>query len=81
MQSAHATGWYRIVAWGTGPYRMPPTGPWPSAGEADAALQRWRERAGDMAGTIEAAHSVRVYGPYASRREARQGDISEPVQG
>ncbi len=69
--------WYRIVSFGSGPYEMPPVGAWPNRDAAAAALDRWRERAGWGAGTREAAHSVRIYGPYRTRAEARDGDISE----
>lgn len=69
--------WHRIVSFGSGPYRMPPVSAWPNRDAATAALQRWRDGAGWEAGTREAAHNVCIYGPYRTRAEARDGDISE----
>lgn len=69
--------WHAIVRWGQGPYRMPPRGPYRTRGEAEAALDRYAERMGSLWGTIQAAHSVRVYGPYPTRDAARRADISE----
>jgi len=45
--------------------------------QVEGALDRWRSRAGWLAGTAEAACSVRVAGPYSSRARARRADISE----
>jgi hypothetical protein len=45
--------------------------------DCENALARWRQRAGHLAGTAEAAHSIRVAGPYSTRARARRADISE----
>jgi hypothetical protein len=68
--------WYTIVWAGSGPYTMPPRGPWKRLDDAYDALARWRTRAGHLTGTIEAAHNVRVVGPFATRAQAREADIS-----
>lgn len=71
--------WYAIVAFGdpesTVRARLP-RGPFASVDGAREALSRWRARAGWLAGTAEAAHSIRVVGPYATRREARAADVA-----
>ena len=36
-----------------------------------AALEQWRERKGALAGKIEAAHNIRVVGPFPTREIAR----------
>ena len=71
-------GWFSILRWGhCNAYPMPPRGPYRGRREALEALGRWRERAGSLAGTIEAAHSVRLAGPFATRAAARNADISD----
>lgn len=72
--------WYTTVTFGSGPYEMPPCGPWPSEQEANEAMDRWHERVGALAGTINAAHNVRIVGPFCTRREAAQADISDYTQ-
>ena len=71
--------WYTTVRFGSGPYPMPPRGPWKSLDEAHAAMDRWRARVGSLAGTIIAAHHIEIVGPYKSRRAARAADISDEV--
>lgn len=68
--------WYTTVSFGSGPYAMPPRGPWRSIAEAEDAIERWEDRVAHLAGTIRAAHSVRLVGPYRTRHAARQADIS-----
>ena len=68
--------WYTTVHAGRGPYTMPPRGPWRGEDAAYDAMARWRGRVGHMAGTICAAHSVGLAGPYSTRRAARAADIS-----
>ena len=70
------SGWYTIVRFGSGPYPMPPRGPWKGEEAARAAMDRWRARVGWMAGTIVAAHGVQIVGPYRTREIARGADIS-----
>jgi len=67
-------GWYAVVSWG--PHYDGPCGPYRSYGEAREALGRWSNRKGAEAGTIMAAASVRIYGPYGTRAAARKADIS-----
>ena len=72
-ETNHETsGWYGYSRAGSGPYRMPPRGPWSSESEAQDALDRWRESVGSIAGTVEAAHSIRLAGPYRTRAAARR---------
>ena len=71
-----ASGWYTILHAGSGPYTMPPRGPWSSEDEALDALDRWSDRVGHLAGMIIAAHTVRLAGPYPTRERARRADIS-----
>ena len=71
--------WYIIVRSGSGPYPMPPRGPFDGIDAAEDAIERWRSKVGSLAGTIMAAHSIRIYGPYCTRHEAMSGDISEFV--
>ena len=75
IKDAH--GWFTTVSSGSGPYTMPPSGPWYGRDAALAAMEGWRGRAGYLAGTIAAAHSVAVVGPFRSRAEARAADISD----
>ena len=78
---ARKNGWYTTVSSGGGlvtAYRCDwPRGPWRSKEEATAALNRWRERKGALAGTIEAAHNVQIVGPFPTREIARSVDISD----
>lgn len=53
-----------------------PRGTTGSLDECRGALARWRDRAGSLAGAAEAACSVRIVGPYATRAAARRADIS-----
>ena len=66
--------WYTIVHAGSDP--QPAKGPFKSVREAEAAMGRFQDRHGYMAGTYLAAGSTRIVGPYETRREALQADIS-----
>jgi len=66
--------WWVCATFGTGPYRMPPRGPWRGRRTAELALDRWAQHAGYLAGTITAAHSVRLRGPYRTRAKALNDD-------
>ena len=44
IKDAH--GWFTTVSSGSGPYTMPPSGPWYGRDAALAAMERWRGRAG-----------------------------------
>lgn len=72
------TQWYTTVSFGTLFYEGPhiPHGPWKSLDEAQAALKRWSDRSGWLAGTYLNAHNIRIAGPYRTREEARNADIS-----
>lgn len=74
-------GWWTTVSSGgamVAAYRTDwPRGPWRSEEEARAALDRWRQRIGANAGTIEAAHNLRIVGPFRTREIARTVDISD----
>lgn len=72
--------WYTIVWFGSGPYKMPPVGPWQTREDAENALNRWRKSVGANAGTIESAHNFRIYG-YKTRGHARLGNISDEPGG
>lgn len=50
----------------------PPAGPFKSVKEAEEALNRWRERLGCIAGTVEAAHGICLLGPFTTREAARR---------
>jgi hypothetical protein len=66
--------WYTIRGAGGGP--KPAPGPYRTIAEAEEAIERFRERHGDAAGTHLAAGSVRIL-EYATRTKAREGDISD----
>ena len=68
------TVWYAIVHAGSDP--APARGPYRNPDEVDAALGRFRDRYGAMAGTYEAAGSVGVR-QYATRDDARNADVSD----
>jgi len=76
-------GWYTVVSNGGALVTAYPTdwprGPWKSEAEAEEALDRWVERRdlADLWGTIQAAHNIRVVGPFRTREIARQVDISD----
>lgn len=67
--------WWTILTWGG--FYDGPRGPFHSETEAEDALGRWRDRKGAEAGSIEAASSLRVAGPFANRKTARSADISD----
>ena len=66
--------WYTYVRAGLNP--MPAKGPFSSIEEADAAMERFTFREGYRAGTYLASGSVRLVGPFATRAEALDADIS-----
>ncbi len=66
--------WYTFVVWGSGP--APARGPHPSEEAALEALRRFNRRHGADAGTYAAAGSVRLAGPFKTRREAKEADVS-----
>ena len=68
--------WYAWVRFGGNP--SPAKGPFKTVEEAKAALERFRERYGALAGTYEAAGSIRL-NEYPTRAKARDGDISDNV--
>ena len=74
-------GWWTTVSFGGAlvtAYRTDwPRGPWRSREAAEAAMGRWRTRVGSLAGTIMAAHSVRLVGPFPTRDAARGVDVSD----
>lgn len=67
--------WWTILTFGS--HYDGPRGPYPSEEAACDALDRWRSRKGSDAGSIEAASSLRIAGPFKSRSIARQADISD----
>jgi hypothetical protein len=74
-------GWWTVVSHGGAMVRVYkanwPRGPWTSQNAAESAVARWRRRTGANAGTIEAAHSLQVVGPFQTRQVARNVDISD----
>jgi hypothetical protein len=66
--------WYTIVHAGSDP--QPAKGPFKSVREAEAAIGRFQDRHGSMTGTYLAAGSTRLVGPFQTKREALQADIS-----
>lgn len=68
--------WYTIVGFGSS-LPMPARGPHRSYEDALSALGRFHDRHGYMAQTYLSASSVRVVGPYRTRREAQDADISD----
>ena len=68
--------WYVILKAGSHP--APARGPHRSLDEAQEAWNRFFERYGGMAGSYIAAGSVRIAGPFRTRREAAAADISIP---
>jgi hypothetical protein len=70
--------WYKILT--VGQHYDGPRGPYRSRDDAETALAVWRERKGCLAGSIEAASSLRITGPYPTRAVARDADISESVE-
>lgn len=69
------TEWWTTVSFGA--LYDGPSGPWKSEEAAAGAMSHWRDRKGADAGSIEAASSLRVVGPFRSRAIARQADISD----
>lgn len=65
--------WFTTVGFGGNPA---PIGPWKDTQQASEVLHRWLAREGHKAGSLVAAHTVRVYA-YTSRQAARQADISD----
>lgn len=65
--------WYRTVGFGGCPA---PQGPWNNTADATRALTRWINQRGAQAGTLIAAHSIRI-NEYETRAQARAGDISD----
>ena len=68
--------WYAYVSWGSDP--TPARGPFRSAEEANAAMERFHCRHGHMSDTWLESGSVRLAGPFATRKAAREADISRP---
>lgn len=66
--------YYTFVRFGSDP--MPARGPFKSIEEAEEAMERFRYRHGHLAGTWVASGSVRLVGPFATRKAAREADIS-----
>lgn len=66
--------WFAWVTCGGDP--APARGPFRSIEEAEEALARFRERHGYLAGTYEAAGSLRLQA-YPTREKARGADISD----
>lgn len=67
--------WYTFVLFGGGP--CPARGPHKTIEAAEEAVRRFRIRHGHEAGTHLAAGSVRMVGPFGSRRAAQEADISD----
>lgn len=71
-------GWWGLVSFGGAGVTAYPTdwprGPWKAQEEGERALDRWVKRRGleSIAGTIWAAHNIRIVGPYRTRKEARR---------
>ena len=68
--------WYVILKAGSHP--APARGPHRSLDEAREAWDRFFVRHGSMAGSYVNAGSVRIAGPFRTRREAAAADISIP---
>lgn len=66
--------WYTWVHFGSDP--APAKGPHATVKAAREALERFRQRYGEHAGTYEDAGSVRLYA-YETREEARRASISD----
>ena len=73
MAASH--DWYTIVKFGSDP--APPRGPFHGIEALNAARARWAESEGCLAGTYEASGSVRAVGPYCTRQDALDADISD----
>ena len=67
------TEWFAFCAWGAGSVPTPRVVT--SVAEADSAASRWRDSCASKRGAPAAA-DVRLLGPFATRREAREADIS-----
>ena len=63
--------WYTFVSFGADPA---PTGVFNSIKDCRKAVDRFKERHAALAGTYLSA--ARIAGPYNTRREAREADIS-----
>ena len=66
--------WHTIVYTGTCDV---PTGPWPSRTKAHAALSAWESRQGAKTGPLMACHSIRIVGPFRTKKIAKSVDISD----
>jgi hypothetical protein len=67
--------WYTIVSCGMNP--APARGPFKTLAEAREAVERFSERYGSEAGTYLAAGSVTIVGPFRTRKDAKEADISD----
>lgn len=70
--------WYTIVSCGVNP--SPARGPFKALQDARDAVNRFNERYGSEAGTFLAAGSVRIVGPFKSRNDAKEADISDYLE-
>lgn len=68
-----APEWWTTVAFGGNPA---PVGPWKSRDEALAAISRWKQRMEHRAGSLVAAHNIRLHA-YSTRAEALAADIND----
>jgi hypothetical protein len=77
MEKAMEKKYYAYVRSGSDP--MPARGPFRSFEEADAAMERFKERYGHLASHYLASGNVRLVGPYATRAAALDADISTAI--
>ena len=66
--------WFTYVKFGSAP--GPAVGPFNSIADAESAMDRFLARHGYLAGTYLASGSIRLVGPFATRKAARNADIS-----
>lgn len=67
--------WWTVVSFGGD--GGAPAGPWRGETAAREAFGRWQDRQGAAAGTLIAAHTLRIVGPFCSRSKAQDADISD----
>ena len=75
MTRKNSDGWWTILTFGSDP--CPARGPFRSLADARAAVRRFRQREGALAGTWLAASSARIVGPFQTRAAAKRADVSD----
>lgn len=74
--AARREGWWTTVATNGAFAPTPPLGPWRTREEGVEAWQHWEARMGSRAGSYIDMTSARIVGPFRTRIDAFDADIS-----